>query len=419
MLVRRIHPAWWMLSVTFLALFMLGGARHSFAVLYKSIERDLGVSRGGLAGAATLGGITAGIGFIIAGIAVDRYGPRRVIPVFSSLHLVGYLLMSQSTSLWHMYVGYGLMGGLAFGIGVGPFLAIIARWFDKHRGLALGLASSAAHMGVIVFSPAISVFEGAYGWRLATIWLAILPFAALIFAAAVVPRDPAEIGLLPNGAVASASSDGSGSTSLRDQARRVNKSNMVLSNRNLWILCIAYLGANLSTGVLLYHLVNFGTDQGLSPIFAAGLLSTLSGVSIVGRLGVGVLSNRYGAVALLALCFGMFAVSTAAFPFFPTVHGLYVLASMYGLFLGGTVVLMPIISREYFGEESLGTVLGAFLFSVNAGSSLGAWLGGYIFDHSASYAWAFYSSGAIAAVSALATKMYISPTVLNAKSLRR
>ena len=175
--IHQIHPAWWVLSLSVAALFALNGARASFAVLYQPLEEDAGWSRVSLAGAASLGQLVMGPSFIVAGVAVDRYGPRRVLPVFALLHLAGYLMAARATGVWQVYIGFGLLGGTAFGIGVGPLLAIVARWFHRYQGLALGIASSAGQVGVVVFSPAVTLLIDGIGWRWTFAFLALLPFA--------------------------------------------------------------------------------------------------------------------------------------------------------------------------------------------------------------------------------------------------
>lgn len=397
--LRGMHRAWSLLAVAFAALFILGGARNSFGVLYKPIVEDLGGGRAGLAGAITLGQVMLGVGYVAAGLAIDRFGPRRVIPVFAVMHLAGNLLVARAEQLWEVYLGWGVLSALAFGVGVGPFLAIVTRWFQRHRGLALGITASAAQLGVVTFSPLGSLMAEGPGWRWALVFLATAPFLALLVASVTVRGRPQDVGLEPYGAEP-------GATSASTDARVFSFGSVIgiaLRRRALWLLLGAYVGVNVGTGVVLFHLVNFGSDQGLSSVMAAGLLSAMSGVSIAGRVAFGVLTERFPVERLFAITIVMMGVGLAVLPALGGAAGYYLFASAFGLFLGGTVVFMPVMGRALFGEEFLAGILGILLLAVNVGSALGALLGGAVFDATDSYTLAFLVAAGVVGLGALLT----------------
>ena len=118
--LRGMHRAWSLLAVAFAALFILGGARNSIGVLYTPMVEDFGGERFGLSGAIAVGQVMLGVGYVAAGLAMDRFGPQRVIPVFALLHLAGNLLVARAEQLWEIYLGWGFLSALAFGVGVGP-----------------------------------------------------------------------------------------------------------------------------------------------------------------------------------------------------------------------------------------------------------------------------------------------------------
>ena len=396
-----MHRAWWLLALTTMMLFTLGGARNSFAVLYKPITEDTGWSRGALAGAVTVGQLAIGLSFLAAGMAVDRYGPRRVVPVFALLQLGGYLLASRASTLWEFYVGWGVLAGVGFGIGVGPLMSIIARWFQRHRGLALGIASSAPHAGVIVFSPVTSLLVDGVGWRWTFVVMGVIPFISLVVAARFLHRWPQEAGVLPYGAVNPSPVTGSSEVLSPLVPGRGATIREALRRRELWLLCFIYGGVSISTGLVLYHLVNYSTDEGLSPLTAAALLSVLSGASVAGRLGVGIFADQARLGRLLTFSVGLMAVSVGLLAVLSEPAGFYSLAAAFGLFLGGAVVLQTIVTRAIFGEQSLGAVLGIVLLSINIGTALGALLGGVMYDWTGSYTAAFLVAGGAAALAAV------------------
>lgn len=397
--LHGMHRAWSLLALAFAVLFVLGGARNSFGVLLKPIVEDLGGGRFGLSGAIALGQVMLGVGYVAAGLAMDRFGPQRVIPVFALMHLAGNLLVARAEQLWEVYLGWGFLSALAFGIGVGPFLAIVTRWFHRHRGLALGITASAAQLGVVAFAPLASLMVGGPGWRWAFVILAIAPFVALMLATVFVRDRPQDAGLQPYGIESDA--EGASTPPVRPVSFRAVVS-IALRRKALLLLLGAYVAVNVGTGVVLFHLVSFGTDQGLSPGTAALLLSAMSGVSIAGRLAFGVLSERFPVERLFAMTIVVMGIGLAVLPALGGVAGYFLFASAFGFFLGGTVVFMPVMGRALFGEESLAGIVGILLFAVNFGSALGALLGG-AFDVTGSYTLPFLVAASVVGLGALLT----------------
>ena len=373
-MIRRIHPAWWVLSLIVAALFALNGSRASFAVLYGPLEEEAGWSRVSVAGAATLGQIVMGVSFIVAGVAVDRYGPRRVLPIFALLHLGGYLLAARATDVWQIYVGYGLLGSVAFGIGVGPLLAIVARWFHRHQGLALGIGSSAGQAGAALFSPMTALLADGVGWRWTFALLGFIPFVLLLLAAGFLYRRPEEKGELPYGAESSAG----GETGARPTVPPPSGLSIreALRERALWWACLVYFSANISTGLIILHIVNHGREEGLSAVAAAGLLSVVTGVSVAGRVGGGAIADRADFGRLLTVSCVVMAAGVGLLAAFSHPALLYLFAAIYGIGLGGAVVLQTIVIRAIVGEHILGTAVGIILLAVNLGAGLGVFLGG-------------------------------------------
>lgn len=398
----RIHRAWRVLAVIFLALFFLGGARNTFAVFYKPIAEDQGWSRGALAGAVTLSQFVLGIAFVAAGLAVDRLGPRKVVPLFALLQLGGNLIVARATHLWHIYAGFGIVMAMASGIGAGPFLAIAARWFQQHRGLAIAIGTSASQAGVVVFSPINSLLIDSIGWRWTFALLGGLSSAMLLAASRLLYRRPEEVGLLPYGARPIVEVSGSGAPAPPVAAPSRSPAAGVLRRPDLWLVILVYIGANLATGVVLFHLVNYASDRNLSAVAAAGTLAVLSAVSVGGRLVIGVLGDRVRLAALLSLSIASIAIPTGLLPLFSGVSGIYIAAAVFGIGLGGIVVLQTLIPRAMFGERSLGSMLGIVLLAANIGAGSGALLGGVIFDSTGSYTVAFLAAASLAGLAGLA-----------------
>ena len=384
-----------------MTLFAWGAARNTFAVFYKPITEDLEWSRGTLAGVVALAQLVLGVGYVLAGLAMDRLGPRKVVPVFALLQLAGYVVIAQATHLWEAYLGFGVAVALGSGIGAGPYIAICVRWFHQHRGLAIAVGGSAAQLGVIVFAPVNSLVIEAIGWRWTLAGLGLMTSGMFLLSSRLLHRSPEDVGLLPYGATEpGGAAEGDGMASLSAPPARVSLSDAARQPA-FWLVTTVYAAANFSVGVVLFHLVNYATDQALSVVAAAGALSVMGAVGIGGRLILGALTERVPLRVLLSISITLIAIAVGLLPLVSEIGGIYLVSAAFGVGLGGLVVLQSLIPRALFGEYSLGAMVGVMLLATNVGVGVGALLGGLIFDWTGSYTVAFLIAAGLAGLAGL------------------
>jgi sugar phosphate permease len=197
--VPRIFYGWWIVISVLLSLILHAGTYYSFGIFFKPMQSDLGWSRADISWALFINQTIHGAGYVIVGSLVDRYDPRKVIPGFALCLLLGFILTSRAVELWQLYIAYGIVAGIGFSLGYSSLTGVILRWFEKKRGLALGIVSSGMAIGTILVPPAISFLIHVTDWRFTVTIAGLLLFVVYIVVAFVVKRRPEEKGVLPYG----------------------------------------------------------------------------------------------------------------------------------------------------------------------------------------------------------------------------
>src|SRR5919202_3939852 len=140
-----LHYAWVVSAVTFLALLVAAGVRTAPGVFIKPFEDEFGWSRAGISLAVAFSLLAYGLGGPLGGSLVDRFGPRKVMLGGLVLIALGLGPMLALTSLWQLYLLWGLITGLGTGAVSSVLGTTVAdRWFNKHRGLIIGLFGAAS-----------------------------------------------------------------------------------------------------------------------------------------------------------------------------------------------------------------------------------------------------------------------------------
>ena len=358
------------------------GCVFSFGVFFPEFEAEFGWSRASISGASSLMVLMMGMLAIFMGRVNDSFGPRVLLTVATAIFAVGYLLMHRMTSIWELYLFYGLVGGLGMGAHDVVTLSTVARWFRRHRGLMSGLVKAGAGIGQVFIPLIAAVLISAYGWRQACLLIGIATLVIMVLVAQVLRRDPTELGLRPLGdedRPHSESGVGEGGLTFRQ----------AVTTRPFWILCLAKLSDFYCLLTIMLHIVPHGIDLGLAPATAVTVLSLIGGCSIVGRILLGSTLDRIGAKRSLGVCFLLLLATLILLWLSTDPRLLFVFAPIYGIAHGGFFAIASPSVAHYFGMRSHGMIFGFVLFFGTLGGTVGPLLSGRIFDVTGSYDIAF------------------------------
>jgi sugar phosphate permease len=216
----------------------------------------------------------------------DKIGPRLIMTIAGFLVGLGYLFMSQLSSLWQLYLFYGLIS-VGMSAVLVPTLSTVARWFVKMRAFMTGIVLAGTGIALMVVVPVAHQAILNYGWRTAYIIVGIVVIVIVVIAAQFLRRDPYQLGKLPYGYDGtSISSSGAGVCGLLFRE--------ALRTHQVWLISLVYFCTYFLYNVLLAHTVIYATGKGISSVQAVGIMVFLGGAGIAGRMIMGIFADRIG-----------------------------------------------------------------------------------------------------------------------------
>jgi len=368
------------------------GALFAYGVFFKEFQAEFDWSRATISGASSLAFFVMGAIGILAGRLNDRIGPRILIAVAGAALGIGHMLLSYMQAAWQLYLLYGLLVGVGYCTHDVITLSTIARWFVRRRGMMSGIVKVGTGCGQLFVPLIATALISAYGWRSSCFIIGVTALAALVAVAQVMRRDPQSMGLLPDDgnslpAGAACSSDDC-SLSLREASRI----------REFWTLCVAEFAVFFCLLTIVVHIVPHARDLGMPPTTAAGVLSTIGGISMLGRIIIGTMNDRIGGKRSLIICFIILVCGLVWLQLSHASWMLFVFAIIYGFAHGGLFTVMSPTVAELFGTGSHGLLFGIVLFSGTLGGAIGPLMAGSIFDLTGSYRLVFIILTAMALV---------------------
>ena len=359
------------------------GAMFTYGIFFKEFQAEFGWSRATIAGASSVAFLIMGAGGVLAGRLNDKIGPRVLI-IGSGLSLgLGYMLMSRMQSPWQIYLLYGGLAGIGFSTHDVVTLSTVARWFVKRRGMMSGIVKVGTGTGQFVVPLIVSASVTAYGWRNSYLIIGAVLLVALLAVAQVMRRDPEGMGLQPDDA-----RDGARGVGTRDPDSDVTLGAAVMTGQ-FWIICLSEFATLLCLLTMVVHIVPHGTDIGLPSTTAATVLSTIGGVSMLGRIVMGTANDRIGGKRSLIVCYAVLICALIFLQMANQTWMLLLFAAIYGFAHGGFFTVMSPAVAELFGLRSHGAIFGIVLFSGMIGGAIGPVLTGHFFDVTGSYQTAF------------------------------
>jgi len=388
----KVFYGYWILIATFFCLFIYAGCGfYAFSLFVRPLQADFGWGRGEIMAAFTILFLVSGMASPFIGKVVDRYGARRVISIGATIVGLGFILLSVMSNLWHFYVVYAVIGVGITAIGQVPTSAIVSNWFEKRRGLVIGVMSTGIGIGGFALAPLTGGYLiPSFGWRISyrvlalLAWLLIIPLALL-----VMKTKPADMGLYPDGRQAPDAMTGAEASSSTARGLTLR---MALATSAFWLICISFLLNQVSQIGLVQIQVPHLEDIGFPVVTAATALGFVGLASAVGKFGFGWLCDHIPAKYTCSIGLGFMLTGLIIFmnikPTSPvTMVWLYALIT--GLGSGSWLPTMSMLISTNFGLVAYGTIFGVVSLFQNLGMAVGPLMAGYMYDTMNTYHLAF------------------------------
>lgn len=382
---RRFH-GWNILALATFAQFVsVGFTLYLIGLYMEPLAKTFSATPGQLGWASSIFLVTSSSLGPLLGYWVDK-GKVRLLMTGGAIALaLGFMLLSQATSLMQVALVCGLL--IAPGsslLGVVTAGAMLVQWFDRRRGLAIGIAAAGISAGGFAMPMVAASLFSHYDWRITSLMLGA--FIALVLVPAcwfIAVAKPADKGQFADGADIPPRSAGAGA-----QVRAQGFLDL-LARRDFWLIAMSIGAVNFTSIMMIIYLVPYSREQGIDIQLSAMMLSVYSGSAFFGKFFVGWLCDRLQPHRILtgislAMALGLLPMLVLdGLVFFP------ISAAIVGFSLGGLMPVWASLIALNFGPQAFGRVKGAMSLVLTTVAVIPGPLGGYLYDANGSYAVAF------------------------------
>ncbi len=380
----KLFYGWLLILISAIGIMLSAGSvlTFTFSVFIIPLSLEFGWSRTELSLGYSLGALCFGILQPWIGRLIHRFSARKVI--LPSVGFTGLLLMSLyflSANLWHFYLIYAAIGALGAGTGMTAYVKVISHWFDRRRGLALGLTIAGFGLGASIMPSLAHALITTTDWKGAYFFLGVIVIGIAIPVVGIFLKDsPQQMGMLSDG-------DSPGQRALRGTEATKQGLDVSEARRTVtfWLMVIAFFLVSLAIHACIIHLVPIITDRGVdvkTAVFAASLL----GITLIfARVGTGFLLDKFNAAFVGASIFAISAMGLLLLYFSSEVYYVYLAVVLIGLAFGAESDVIAYMVSRYFGLLHMSEIYGYFYAIYILGAVLGPLLMGAAYDLSGSY----------------------------------
>ena len=374
------------------------GTYFSVTLFYTHIVTEFDWSNSLVSGSISLGLIMYGVFALPMGWCADRFGPRITMIVAGLFIGGGTYLGFYISEPWHLYALYGGMTAIGMGGAWAPLVATISRWFEKQRGLAIGIGSIGGGIGTLFYAPLTECLIQEFGWRLAYQWLGIISGILIITAALFLTKDPSTNFYwwfytkyklfrkqcpIDNAAVVSDALEQTLNTSSSKNLSKIIKDPIfwkMINTFGLWWF---------SGAIATVTLAPFALEKGFDYELSAAVVVAFALGNGIGRVVMGLAGDAVGELKVYQIGLISAGLATLGLIVAADLISIFLLFILLGIGFGGSGTQLTTISIKLFGLEAAGALMGSVLAIIGVFAAVGVFLSGLIHDFTDSYYWSY------------------------------
>jgi len=378
---------WYVVFGSFTIMIISYGVRYSFGVFVKPMMAEFNWPMTIIQLGSSINLVLYACTGVLTGWLLDRFAPRWIMIAGILATSAGLILASFIKTPLGLYLSYGvLVGAGSAGCGMVVTSVAIGKWFDRYRGLAIGISSMGIGVGTMLMAPLAGYIVKHYGWRNGFLTIGFLMLSVGIFISYVFmgKLEPGQLGLMPDGDIP-----------VEDAKRGAHVGKLegnadlrsVLQTIRFWILVFCNVFAVMTVMMTFNLQIVYAIHNGINELEAAAAIGIIGISGSCGKFFFGWFSDRVGNAKYAAsMGFAIMAMGMLVLLKASTVATLYGYALIFGFGYGSLAPVMPYMVSEQFGRQALGAAYGILVFfATGLGGSVGPLLGGYIFDRTNSY----------------------------------
>ena len=399
---RGVHYSWVVVAIAFLTMLTTSAALGLPGAFLQPLRREFGWSTGQISSALAVRFLLFGLMGPFAAVLMERHGLRKVICTALALVATGLLLATQMPAVWQLVASWGVILGIGSGLTALVLGAVVAnRWFERRRGLVMGLLTASSATGQLVLLPLAAWLIEHFGWRVAITPVFTGCAVVGLIAFGFLRDRPQDLGLRPYGAKPERGPADAGPAQPRPAGLRPSYIEplavlaSVARTRTFWLLFGSFFICGLSTsGLIQTHFISLCGDNGLAAIPAASVLAMIGVFDFVGTISSGWLSDRFDNRKLLFWYYALRGLSLLWLPHSNfTLVGLSLFAIFYGLDWVATVPPTVRLASAAFDARRGAVIFGWIFAGHQIGSAAAAYGAGLTRTVMLSYTPALYLAG--------------------------
>lgn len=357
-----------MVWAVFVSLGVIFGVNYSFAAYFTALSTEFSARRADVSLVFGLIGLVHFTLGAFAGMAADRFGPRPVAASGMLVIAAGLLACSQASHLMTVYIAYGAAVGLGIALVYTPAIGAVQPWFTARRGLAGGLASAGIGAGTLAVPLLATASLAHLDWRTSLQGLAVAVLLLGLGSALLLRRAPAAMHANQGGAV-----------------RAGETLRQALRTPRFWWLYLAVVAGAFPMFIPFAHVSAAARDAGVPEASAVALVGVIGIGSLTGRFGIGALADKLGRKRSLVLMQMSMGLSYLLWLGAGNWWSFSLFALWLGLSYGGIVSLLPALCMDMFGARAVSGIIGTLYTGAALGNLVGPVAAGAAFDAAGTY----------------------------------